>query len=225
MALVLPDERIEPGREVVGELRLYGGPEPVVIDHLRTRLWARVYALFDDDDGAPHVRLFDGTVAEDLHLDAGAEVRTEVRLSIPWSAPVTRSNGARLQGLSVMVNVRGDGAAPVDGGVHWVEVDPLPWQQDLLTACERSGLRWDTTLASPGEQSIRSRPLRKGIRSEVSLGWRVHREGASVSLHGHPRRPLRLRLTHEEAARVDWAGRLARWLSTPAPPDRSPGRR
>jgi hypothetical protein len=215
MALVLPDQRIEPGGRVLGDLWLHGGGEPLAIDQLCARVWARVYADFDDDGGAAHVRLFDGVIAEDVHLGAEATVETDVRLPVPWSAPVTRSNGVRLRGLSVMVEIWGVAAVAVDCGIHQIDVDPLPWQQRLLTTCERSGLRWETNLARPGDQHIDSCPRDGRSHPEVSLSWRVHRRWVTVELHGRRRRPFSVRLTHTQATRMDWAGQLSDWLAAP----------
>lgn len=219
MALTLPDQRIEPGGAVAGELRLYGGAESLVVDRLCARLWVRVYASFDDDDGAGHVRLFDGTIGEGVRLGAQETTEIAVRLSVPWGAPVTRSNGERLRGLSVMVEVWGEGAVPLDSGIRQVDVDPLPWQQRLLTACERSGLRWETTHAYPGSQHLASYPLAGRVRPEVTLSWRVHRRWVTVELYGHRRRPLSIRLTQTQATRMDWADQLSDWLALPAPTD------
>jgi sporulation-control protein spo0M len=86
MAFTLRRQRIDPGGEVFGEVRLCGGADPVVVDRLRARLSVRVYADFDDDDGARHVRLFDGTIAEAACEQSGLQWETD--LAYPGSQQI-----------------------------------------------------------------------------------------------------------------------------------------
>jgi hypothetical protein len=205
LALTVSARRIRPGDKLTGELLLRGGAEPVVIDQVRARLWARVYALFDDDDGAPAVRLYDEAIAKQIQLGVREELAVNVRLPVAWSTPVTLVNGRGLSGLSVLLMLWCEAAASTGDVILHLQVEPLPWQHDVLETIQQRGLSWDTTYAYKGSQHFTH--YRTDQTPEVSLSWRVQRRRVSIGLNGRE-----LRLTHDEATQGDWRDPLSSWL-------------
>jgi sporulation-control protein spo0M len=206
LALTLESRRIQPGGKLLGELRLRAAAEPVVLRQVHARLWARVHALFDDDEGAHTVRLLDRPVAGEIRLGAEAEQRIDLRLSVAWSTPVTLAGGRGLRGLSVFLMLWADADVPTGDVIRELQVEPVPWQERVLETCRRHGVEWDVTYAFSGSQHfVRERTER--LR-EVRLSWRVHRRWVTLDVGGRS-----LRLTHQRADRGEWESWLAEYLT------------
>ncbi|GAB3437124.1 sporulation protein [Flindersiella endophytica] len=202
MALTLASRRIQPGGKLLGELRLRAAAEPVVLRQVHARLWARVYADFDDDEGAHHVRLLDRPIAGELRLGAGEEKTIDLRLSVSWSTPITLAGGRGLRGLTVFLMLWADAAVPTGDVIRELQVVPLPWQERMLQACRERGIDWDVTYAYSGSQILVRE--RNGRLPEIRLGWHVHRRWVTLDVNGRS-----IRLTHQRADRDDWMP----WLS------------
>lgn len=206
MALTLENRRIQPGGKLVGELRLRAAAEPVVLRQVHARLWARVYALFDDDEGAHHVRLLDRPVAGELRLEAEEERTIDLRLSVAWSTPVTLAGDRGLRGLTVFLMLWADAEVTTGDVIRELQVEPLPWQERVLLACRERAIDWDVTYAYSGSQIfVRERSCRL---PEVRLSWHVHRRWVTLDVNGRS-----IRLTHRRATRNDWEPWLAEGLA------------
>lgn len=210
MALRLSTRQLTPGGELAGELHLRGGAEPVTLDRVRARLWARVYSMFDDDDGAPMVKLVEEVIAEDVRLDAREEAVVGLRLPVALSAPVTLVDG--MSGVSVILMLWADAAKPTGDVITHLEVGPLPWQERLLSFCEGLGLRFETTWASEGHQTLAHDSTRASKFRKVYLGWDVDGPSVTVTLSDNRRPYLSITTTQEEAMELSWHDRLSEWL-------------
>jgi SpoOM protein len=88
--LDLADQSVTPGGRLIGEVRLHGCETAVDIECVWALLYARVYSMFDDDTGAEQVRLFDGSISQEIRLAARQHIGIPLRLPVAWHTPVTR---------------------------------------------------------------------------------------------------------------------------------------
>lgn len=111
------------------------------------RLYARVYSIFDDDTGAEQVRLFDGSISQEVRLAAREHIRISLRLPVPWHTPVTRVDREDLRGVSIILMVWPKAGVPTGDAIVFLDAEPLSWQRTLLGGCRRLGLRPGTSYA------------------------------------------------------------------------------
>lgn len=149
--------------------------------------------------------LYDEPIAERVELAARAEIAFELSLPVAWSAPITRVNGQRLKGLSVLFALWPEAATPTDDVIVHLEVEPLRWQQELLDLFRERGVEWGTTYAYEGSQHFVR--YRAGKTPEVNLSWRVQRRRVTIELNVQE-----FRFTHAQARQGEWRQPLSERL-------------
>ncbi|MDQ3402371.1 MAG: sporulation protein, partial [Actinomycetota bacterium] len=229
---VLTDSRVRPGGLVTGEVRMTGGDVPVDIDYVALSLVTRVER---GDSGSATVEFDRAVVAGRFGLAAGEERVVPFQLPLPWETPITDVHGTHLHGMSLGLRTELAVAKAVDkGDLDALRVEPLPSQAAVLDAFGRLGFRFKSADLEAGRihgvrqelpffQEIEFYPpphLARGI-TQVEVTFVADPGGMAVVLEADRRASLlssggdsygHFHVSHLDAERTDWAGRIAEWL-------------
>ncbi|MFC7387583.1 sporulation protein [Sphaerisporangium rhizosphaerae] len=232
---VLSTTRVRPGGTLTGEVRVKGGDFPSDIEYVSLSLVARVEVESGDTEHTGTAEFFGARVCGPFHLREG-ELRTiPFQMPLPWETPVTEVNGTRPHGAFVGVRTELSVAKAVDkGDLDPISVVPLPSQEEVLRAFARLGFHLKSADLEAGRlhgvhqrlpffQEIEFHPPAAwaGRVNEVELTFVADPAGLVVVLEADKRARLfqpghdaigRFQATHEQAARIDWAAEIGRWL-------------
>ncbi|WIY01159.1 sporulation protein [Amycolatopsis mongoliensis] len=231
---VLDSPHAAPGQPITGQVHIRGGTADAEIGQVVLALVAHA----DADHGyGGDTEFFRLVVQQELRVPAGQPVSIPFRLPLPWETPVTAVDGAALPGMRV--GVRTDllvEGAPDKGDLDPVLVGPLPSQNKVLDAFGVLGFTFRGAGVAPGhlpgvsgelgfhqELEFFAPAQYAGRVNQVTVTFVANPDELHVILDADKRgdTPGHLRLAHEEAQNIDWAGPVSGWLAQVA--ERSPG--
>ncbi|PPK70832.1 sporulation protein [Actinokineospora auranticolor] len=240
---VLTDSRVHPGGVLTGEVRLTGGEAHADIDYVALSLVTRVER--SDDSSAP-VEFDRAVVAGRFALPAGAHHSIPFQLPVPWETPVTEVFGSHLHGMALGLRTELAVAKAVDkGDQDPVHVVPLGSQAAVLAAFGDLGFRFKSADLEAGrihgvhqqlpffqEIEFYPPPHLAGGLSQVELTFVTDPHGLAVVLEADRRSGLfrqggdaygRFHVSHHDAERTDWRGRIEQWLHQVSSTRHNPG--
>ncbi|MFC4536842.1 sporulation protein [Sphaerisporangium dianthi] len=232
---VLSTTRVRPGGTLAGEVRVKGGDFPSDIEYVSLALVARVEIESGDDEHSRTAEFFGAKVSGPFHLREGELHTIPFQMPVPWETPVTEINGARPHGAFVGVRTELSVAKAVDkGDLDPISVVPLASQEAVLRAFSALGFHLKSADLEAGRlhgvhqrlpffQEIEFHPPARwaGRVNEVELTFVAGAHELVVVLEADKRARLfqpghdaigRFQVTHEQAARIDWAAEVGRWL-------------
>ncbi|GGL07323.1 sporulation protein [Sphaerisporangium melleum] len=236
---VLATPRVRPGETLAGEVRVKGGDFPSDIEYISLGLVARVEIESGDAEHTGTAEFFSARVSGPFRLGQGEQHAIPFQLPVPWETPVTEIGGARPHGAFVGVRTELAVAKAIDkGDLDQVSIVPLPSQDEVLrgfaalgfhlkSADLEAGRIYGVDQRLPFYQEIEFYPPAQwaGRINEVELTFVADPYGLTVVLEADKRARLfqpgsdaigRFQVTHEQAARTDWASEIGRWLDSVA---------
>lgn len=223
--LANPDTR--PGLPLDGQVRIAGGDHDVTVEHIALGLVT----------GTEHglVEFHRLPVAGGFRLAAGERRDLPFQFPMPWETPVTHMYGRRLGGMTMGLRTELAIAKAVDkGDLDEVAVHPLPVQERILEAFDRSGFRFvkadlehgrlygvHQTLPFYQEIEFYPAPQYAGAINEVEVTFVADPEGVEVVLEFDKRGGFlaeghdaygRFRIGHHEAETTDWMSLVDGWV-------------
>lgn len=231
---VLTEPRRRPGETLAGEVRITAADYAVDVQRVTLGLVARVEVEHGDGEATGALEFRRADAAGAFRLEAGADRVVPFELALPWETPITEVHGRPLHGMALGLRTELALAKAVDkGDLDPVAVAPLPSQERVLDAFDRLGFGFKGADVEHGrihgvaqelpfyqEIEFYAPPAYAGRIGEVELTFVADPVGMAVVLEADRRTGLfgssdqifRLRIGHDEAASLDWAAELARWL-------------
>jgi sporulation-control protein len=232
---VLDTPHVAPGRPVTGQVRILGGSADVTIGQVVLSLVTRVEFEYGDHESRGTAEFDRLVVAGNVRVPAGQPVNLPFQLLLPWETPLTAFGSAPLHGMTVGVRTElVIAAAPDKGDLDPLAVQPLPSQARVLEAFGQLGFTFRSADVEAGR--LYGVPQQLGFYQEIEffppagLSYQVKeveltfvatphelyvvleadRRGGAFSsggdAFGH------FAMSHEEAARADWATIISQWL-------------
>ncbi len=224
---VLANPNTRPGLPLDGQVRIVGGDHDVTVEHVALGLVTQT-----EHGPAEFHRL---PVAGGFRLTAGERRDIPFQFPMPWETPVTHMYGQRLRGMTMGVRTELAIAKAVDkGDLDEVAVHPLPVQERILEAFDRSGFRFvkadlehgriygvHQTLPFYQEIEFYPAPQYAGAINEVEVTFVADPEGVEVILEFDKRGGFlgeghdaygRFRIAHVEAETTDWTALVDGWV-------------
>ncbi|MEU9889388.1 sporulation protein [Sphaerisporangium sp. NPDC051011] len=232
---VLATPRVLPGGSLSGEVRVKGGEIPSDIEYVALSLVTRVEVEHGDSEHTGTAEFFRAQVSGPFHLSEGGYHTIPFHLPVPWETPITETHGGALHGATVGVRTELSVARAVDkGDLDAVSVAPLPSQERVLDGFARLGFHLKKADMEAGRiqgvhqqlpffQEIEFYPPAQwaGRVNEVELTFVADPHGLAVILEADKRGGLftaghdtygRFQVGHEQAAQMDWAAEIGRWM-------------
>jgi sporulation-control protein len=216
-------------------VRIQGGSADVTIGQVVLSLVTRVEAEHGDHEFHGTAEFDRLVVAVDVRVPAGQPVNLPFQLLLPWETPLTAFGSAPLHGMTVGVRTElVIAAAPDKGDLDPLDVQPLPSQARVLDAFGQLGFTFRSADVEAGR--LYGVPQQLGFYQEIEffppagLSYQIKeveltfvatphelyvvleadRRGGAFSsggdTFGH------FAMSHEEAARADWATIIRQWL-------------
>ncbi|MFE2184073.1 sporulation protein [Streptomyces sp. NPDC059455] len=230
MDTILDREPVRPGGVVRGHVRLRGGGDACVLEHLALELVAGVEAGYGGEEHQSGVVFDRLRLGGGFRLDAREHRDIPFTIHIPWETPLTEVSG---QPLDVVLGVRAELAAAGakdHGDPEPLIVRPLPVQEAVLGALGRLGfglVAADLRLAHiagtgqrlPFHQEIELTPAPQYLHdvNEIALTLLTGPDGMEVVLEADKRGGRsgtqgRHTVRHEGLERRDWTGEVDSWI-------------
>ena len=231
---VLTTPRVRPGGVLTGEVRLSGGDFDAEIEDITLGLVAAVEIEHGDGESAGLGEFSRARVSGPFTLRQGENRSVPFQIPVPWETPDQRDRRAALTGMALGVRTEVAIAKAVDkGDLDPIAVEPLPLAVPhpggtpparFRLQVGRSGGRphYGVHQQLPFYQEIEFYPPPRyaGVVGEVELTFVADPAGLEVILEADKRAGRysgdaigRFRVSHEDAARMDWPGELDRWLT------------
>ncbi|MEU6407786.1 sporulation protein [Microbispora sp. NPDC046933] len=231
---VLTTPRVRPGGVLTGEVRLSGGDFDAEIEDITLGLVARVEIEHGDGEGAGLGEFSRARVSGPFTLRKGENRSIAFQIPVPWETPISEIDGQHLSGMALGVRTEVAIAKAVDkGDLDPIAVEPLPSQLRVLEAFLQLGFAFRSADLEAGhlygvrqelpfyqEIEFYPPPRHAGVVGEVELTFVADPAGLEVILEADKRAGRysgdaigRFRVSHEDAARMDWPGEIDRWLT------------
>ena len=224
---VLANPNTRPGLALDGQVQLVGGDHDVSIEHIALGL-----VTLTEHGPAEFHRL---PVTGGFRLTAGERRDIPFQFPMPWETPVTHMYGRRLHGMTMGLRTELAIAKAVDkGDLDEVAVHPLPVQERILEAFDRSGFRFvkadlehgriygvHQTLPFYQEIEFYPAPHHAGAINEVEVTFVTDPEGVDVVLEFDKRGGFlseghdaygRFRIAHTDAETTDFMSLVDGWV-------------
>ncbi len=224
---VLANPNTRPGLPLDGQVQLVGGDHDVTIEHIALGLVTGTEHGLSEFHRLP--------VAGGFRLAAGERRDIPFQFPMPWETPVTHMYGQRLHGMTMGLRTELAIAKAVDkGDLDEVAVHPLPVQERILEAFDRSGFRFvkadlehgrifgvHQTLPFYQEIEFYPAPQYAGAINEVEVTFVADPEGVEVILEFDKRGGFlseghdaygRIRIAHVDAETTDWMALVDGWV-------------
>ncbi|MEU7909726.1 sporulation protein [Microbispora bryophytorum] len=231
---VLTTPRVRPGGVLTGEVRLTGGDFDAEIEDITLGLVAAVEIEHGDGESAGLGEFSRARVSGPFTLRQGENRSVPFQIPVPWETPISEIDGQRLTGMALGVRTEVAIAKAVDkGDLDPIAVEPLPSQFRVLEALLQLGFAFKSADLEAGhlygvrqelpfyqEIEFYPPPRHAGAVGEAELTFVADPAGLEVILEADKRAGRysgdaigRFRVSHEDAARMDWPGELDRWLT------------
>ncbi|XVQ86344.1 sporulation protein [Microbispora siamensis] len=231
---VLTTPRVRPGGALAGEVRLSGGDFDAEIEDITLGLVAGVEIEHGGGESTGLAEFSRARVSGPFTLRQGENRSISFQIPVPWETPISEIDGQRLTGMALGVRTEVAIAKAVDkGDLDPIAVEPLPSQRRILEAFLQLGFAFKSADLEAGHlHGVRQElpfyqeiefyppPRHAGVVGEVELTFVADPAGLEVILEADKRAGRysgdaigRFRVSHEDAAHMDWPGEIDRWLT------------
>lgn len=233
---VLPEEPVQPGGQLSGEIHVGGATTETSIQRIQVGLIAEVETGDGQHGGVLYQRV---QVCDDFDLAAEQHHTLPFTLTLPWQSPITTVGGQPLPGMRFGLLTEAAVAKAVDtSDLDPVAVAPLPSQQSVLDALVSLGARLRHADLEHGHirgahqdlpfyQEIEFLPPAQfsGAVGEIEVTFLATTDDVEVVLEADRRGGLlgsggdalgRFRRSHQDALATDWQAEITQWLQSVA---------
>ncbi|MBE3008535.1 sporulation protein [Microbispora sp. NEAU-D428] len=231
---VLTTPRVRPGGVLTGEVRLSGGDFDAEIEDITLGMVAGVEIEHGDGESTGLGEFSRARVSGPFTLRQSENRSIPFQIPVPWETPISEIDGQRLTGMALGVRTEVAIAKAVDkGDLDPIAVEPLPSQRRILEAFLQLGFAFKSADLEAGhlygvrqelpfyqEIEFYPPPRHAGVVGEAELTFVADPAGLEVILEADKRAGRysgdaigRFRVSHEDAARMDWPGEIDRWLT------------
>ena len=231
---VVENPHCVPGDTLRGRIQLTGGTNPAEIEYIALGLVTKVEVESGDGEYNSTVEFHRLQVAGAFTLAAGEQRSVPFEFPVPWETPITALYGQHLRGMTMGLRTELSVARAIDkSDLDPISVNPLPAQEQILTALQRLGFSYKNADLERGRlrgvhqqlpfyQEIEFYPPSsvRGV-NEIEVTFVAGPDGMDVILEADKRGGLfsegrdayaHLRVDYRTAAQTDWAGQIDSWL-------------
>ncbi|WP_326830254.1 sporulation protein [Streptosporangium sp. NBC_01810] len=140
---VLQNSHVRPGEVLRGQVNFRGGGSDYKVEGIFIDFTAVVEVESGDNEYKSNYSFLRQQITGPFHLAAGAPQSAPFEIQVPWETPISAIGGHPLRGMKLGVSTELALAGALDkGDLDPLFVNPLPAQDNLLSALDRMGFRF-----------------------------------------------------------------------------------
>ncbi|MEU6997841.1 sporulation protein [Nonomuraea sp. NPDC046570] len=172
---VLHNAAVRPGELMRGTVNMRGGGSDYKVEGISIDLTAVVEVESGDNEYKTTYSFLRQQVAGTFQLGAGASYSQPFEIAIPWETPISAIGGHPLHGMRLGVSTELALAGAIDkGDLDPLFVNPLPAQEHVISALDRSGFRFKKADLERGTLRGSTMPFFQEIEYYAGGQWGGH---------------------------------------------------